>query len=295
VTRGVDRVDEAGGHHVAIDDTRLFVVERGAGTPVIVLHGGPGLDHHEFADYLDPLAERSRLILVDLRSQGRSDHAPEHTWTLERMAQDVIMLAGAMELDRYVVLGHSFGAFVALQNALDYPRQAIATIISCGVPSMRYLAGADEHLRTFEPAWLRDQVTDSWAREADAQTSAEFAAIIRDQWPFHFADPLDPRIEGYAARSAGILSPDVLRHFSAEGSGGIEVEDRLAEIATPTLVLAGRHDRTCVVEAAEAMAAGIPGAELVVFERSGHMPFVEETEAYLAAVGAFVDRVTDET
>jgi pimeloyl-ACP methyl ester carboxylesterase len=86
-----------------------------------------------------------------------------------------------------------------------------------------------------------------------------------------------------------------LRHFSAEGSGGIEVEDRLAEIATPVLVLGGRHDRTCVVQAAEATAAAIPGAELVVFERSGHMPFVEETEAYLAAVGAFVDRVTEET
>jgi proline iminopeptidase len=209
------------------------------------------------------------------------------------MAQDVIMLARAMELGRYVVLGHSFGAFVALQNALDYPGQAIATIVSCGVPSMRYLDKVDEHLRTFEPAELRQQVTDSRAREADARTSAEYASIIRDQWPFHFADPLDPRIKGYAARSAGILSPDVLRHFSAEGSGGIEVEDRLAEIAVPVLVLAGRYDRTCVAEVAEAMAAGIPGAELVVFERSGHMPFVEETEAYLSAVGAFIDRVTD--
>jgi pimeloyl-ACP methyl ester carboxylesterase len=49
-----------------------------------------------------------------------------------------------------------------------------------------------------------------------------------------------------------------------------------------------------VAEAAEAMAAAIQGAELVVLERSGHMPFVEETEAYLAAVGAFLDRVTGE-
>jgi proline iminopeptidase len=288
-------MDEADGHHVVIDDTRLFVVERGAGTPIIVLHGGPGLDHHEFADYLDPLAERSRLILVDQRSQGRSDPTPEHTWTLERMAQDVIMLARAMELDRYVVLGHSYGAFVAMQNAVDYPGQAIATIVSCGVPSMRYLEKVDDHLRAFEPAWLREQVTDSWAREAEARTSEDVGSIIRDQWPFHFADPLDPRIEGYAERSAGVYAPDVLRHFSVDGSGGIEVESRLAEIEAPVLVLAGRHDRTCVAEAAEAMAAGIPGAELVVFERSGHMPFVEETEAYLAAVGAFVDRVTDET
>lgn len=287
-------MDEGGGHHVAIDDTRLYVVERGTGLPVIVLHGGPGLDHHEFADYLDPLAERCRLILLDQRSQGRSDPAPEHTWTLERMAQDVIMLARAMELDHYVVLGHSYGAFVALQNAVDYPGQALATIVSCGLPSMRYFESVQENLRTFEPAWLRQQVMDSWAREASAQTAEDFASIIRDQWPFQFADPLDPRIEGYLERSAGVYAPDVLSHFASDAYGGIEVEDRLAEIAVPVLVLAGRHDRTCVAEAAEAMAAAIQGAELVVLERSGHMPFVEETEAYLAAVGAFLDRVTGE-
>lgn len=287
-------MDEAGGHHVAIDDTRLYVVERGTGPPVIVLHGGPGLDHHEFADYLDPLAERSRLILVDQRSQGRSDPTPEHTWTLERMAQDVVMLARAVELDRYVVLGHSYGAFVGLQSAIDYPGQALATIVSCGLPSMRYLERVDETLRSFEPVELRQQVMDSWAREAEARTAADFEAIIGDQWPFHFADPLDPRIEGYAERSSGVYAPDVLRHFSGEDAGGIEVEDRLAEIETPVLVLAGRHDRTCPAEAAEAMAAAIPRAELVVFERSGHMPFVEETEAYLAAVGMFLDRVTSE-
>ncbi len=81
------------GRHVQIDDTRLWVVERGEGFPLLVLHGGPGLDHHEFGHYLDPLGDRYRLVLVDQRSQGLSDRAPELTWTLERMAQDVIMLA----------------------------------------------------------------------------------------------------------------------------------------------------------------------------------------------------------
>ena len=55
-------------------------------------------------------------------------------------------------------------------------------------------------------------------------------------------------------------------------------------------MLGGRHDRVCPVEGSEATAAGIPGAELVIFERSGHMPFVEETEAYLDAVRAFLSR-----
>ena len=75
------------------------------------------------------------VSLVDQRSQGRSEAAPPDTWTLERMAQDVIMLARAMELGRYAVLGHSFGAFVALQNAVDYSGMAAATIVSSGIPS----------------------------------------------------------------------------------------------------------------------------------------------------------------
>jgi proline iminopeptidase len=82
----------------------------------------------------------------------------------------------------------------------------------------------------------------------------------------------------------------VLRHFSAAGYGGIEVEDRLEEIASPTLVLAGRYDRTCIAQAAEAMAKGIAGSELVVFERSGHMTFVEEPDLFVAVVRSFLQR-----
>jgi proline iminopeptidase len=277
------------GELVAIDDTRLFVVERGNGHPVIVLHGGPGMDHHEFGDYLDPLADAFRLLLVDQRSQGRSDRAPAHTWTLERMAQDVIMLARAMGLERYAVLGHSFGAFVALQNAVDFPGMAAQTIVSSGVPSMTYLKAVERHLLAFGPIELREQVIRSWEREAHARTPEDVASILLDQWPFQFADPTDARIGEYVRRSAGgVFDAGVLRHFASSGYGGIEVRDRLGEVASPVLVLAGRHDRTCGVDAAEAIAAGIPGAELVVFERSGHMAFVEEQSSWLETVRRFL-------
>ena len=87
-----------------------------------------------------------------------------------------------------------------------------------------------------------------------------------------------------------VYGPDVLRAAATEDYGAIAVEDRLADVAHPVLVLAGRHDRTCPVAAAEAMAAGLPDAELVVFEHSGHMTFVEENDAYLAAVRDFLER-----
>ncbi len=279
------------GELVRIDDTSLFVVERGRGYPIIVLHGGPGLDHQEFADYLDPLTDTYRLLLVDQRANGRSEKAPEATWTLERMAQDVIMLARALGLDRYAVLGHSYGAFVALQNAVDYPGMATQTIVSGGVASMKHLEAVEHNLNTFEPVELREQVIASWAREPSVQTQEEFAQLMADQFPFHFADPRDPRIADYLERTKDtVYAPDVLRAFAASGYGGIEVEDRLAEITQPVLVATGRHDRTCTVEAAKAIAAGISDAELAVFERSGHMTFVEEQDRYVDVVRDFLGR-----
>jgi proline iminopeptidase len=278
------------GRLVPIGDAKLHVVERGSGYPLIVLHGGPGLDHRSFGDYLDPLADDLRLLLVDQRAQGRSDRPPEETWTLERMAADVTALARALSLERYAVLGHSFGAFVALQHAVDFPGAAAQTIVSSGLPSARFLAELDATLAAFEPVELREQVISSWEREKHVQTAEEVDELSRDQLPFQFRDPLDDSLfADFVRRTAGaVYSPEVLRRFSNEGYGGIEVEDRLGQVTQPVLVLAGRHDRTCPIAGAEAIAAGIPRAELVVFEQSAHMTFVEENERYVEVVRTFL-------
>jgi proline iminopeptidase len=260
---------------------------------LIVLHGGPGLDHHEFADYLDPLCgDGVRLLLVDQRAQGRSEPTPPRTWTLERMAQDVIMLALALKLRRYAVLGHSYGAFVALQNAVDYPGQALATVVSGGVASVRDLEGVAGALEAFEPFELREQVASSWERESSVTTPDEVGRLLQDQMPFHFRDPRDPRIAEYERRSAGaVYAPEVLRHFAIAEYGGIELEDRLVDLTQPVLVLAGRHDRVCPADASERMAQLLPRAELHVFEESAHMTFVEEPQTYVEVVGSFLSRV----
>lgn len=281
-----------GGRYVTLPDTRLFVVERGSGFPLIILHGGPGLDHTSFGDYLDPLGDAFRLILVDQRSQGRSDRADPESWTLAQMARDVVDLASAMGLGRYAVLGHSYGALVALQNAVDHPGAAAATIISSGFPSARFLEWVSENLEKFEPEELRQQVAGSWEREEAVQTAEEVASLLQDQMPFHFANPVDRRIADYVERTAGaVYSPEVLRHFAVQEYGGIEVEEQLGVVTQPTLILAGRHDRVCSVPAAKAMVQGIPNAQLVIFERSGHMTYAEENEAYLATVRDFISSV----
>lgn len=101
--------------------------------------------------------------------------------------------------------------------------------------------------------------------------------------------PGDARIEEYRLRCAGMIySPDVLRHFAGGEHGAIEVEDRLDEVTSPTLVLAGRSDRTCVPEASEAIADGVADSQLLILEASGHMTFVEEPDVYVEAVSRFL-------
>src|SRR6188472_1955056 len=220
---------------IDVGDTRLHVTERGAGDlALFLLHGGPGLDHTMFGSYLDALGDRCRLLLVDERGTGRSEPAAPETWALAHHAADVEAMAGSLGLERYAVLGHSYGAFIALQHAVDFPGRPAATVVSSGIPDARFLAHVEQELAAFEP--------------------------------------------------------DVLRAAATEDYGAIAVEDRLGEVAHPVLVLAGRQDRTCPVAAAEAMAEGLPDSELVVFEHSGHMAFIEENDAYLAAVLDFLER-----
>jgi proline iminopeptidase len=277
---------------IDVGDTRLHVTERGGGElALFVLHGGPGLDHTMFGAYLDALGDRCRLLLVDDPGTGRSEPAPPETWGLSHHAADIEAMVGALGLGRYAVLGHSYGAFIALQHAVEFPGRPAATIVSSGIPDARFLAHVADELAAFEPVELREQVQASWANEAHARTPEDVAALLSDQLPFHFADPRDPRIDDMrAAMADAVYGPDVLRAAATEDYGAIAVEHRLADIAHPVLVLAGRHDRTCSVPAAEAMAAGLPDAELVVFEHSGHMAFIEENDAYLAAVRDFLER-----
>lgn len=274
---------------VQLHDTKLHIVEMGSGTPLIILHGGPGLDHHEFADYLDKLATDYRLIFVDQRGQGKSELPDPSTWTLKQMAHDVTELAEKLQLQEYFVLGHSYGAFVALQQAVDFPGKAKKTIISNGVPSSKYLAIVEQNLKNFEPVELREIVAKSWEKEKTAETSKDFAELMEEQFPFHFKDPLNPIIKEYLEKTKEtVYSPKILRHFSSEDYGSIEVEDQLDKITQPTLVMTGRFDRVCSVEAAEAMTKNIPNAKLKIFENSAHMEFVEENELYIQTVRDFL-------
>lgn len=280
--------DPGAGRLVEVDDTRLWVLEIGEGHPVILLHGGPGLDHTELRPWLDPLAGRFRLVYVDQRGHGRSDRAPLATLTLPRLVADVDALAGALGFDAFSVLGYSFGSFVALQHAVDVGTASRYVLAGC-VPSARWLARIELELRRFEPPELRDRVAAAWDMEARVETEEECRQLLIDQLPFHFhrmGEAYDRFVQNLDHMR---FSPEALRHFADSDYGSIEVEGRLRDVRRPVLVIAGGHDRVCAPEAGYVIADAAPRGDYVVLEDAGHMMFCEATGAFIRAVERFLE------
>jgi proline iminopeptidase len=267
---------------VELDDgVGLNVEEFGEGRPLIVLHGGPGLDHSMFRPYLDPLAEDVRLVYVDERGQGRSDRVDPQTLSLEVFAQDVDRLAEALELERFALLGHSFGAIVATFHAIELGTAERYVISGGGDSSAGLEADVEAALEALGEEG--QAIVDSWEREKTVETEEELAELMRDQFPFHFAGPVP---KGYGEDT--VYSPEVLRHFATAGYGDFDFVPDLRRVDRPVLVIVGEHDHTTTPRAARVLADGISGAELVVLEGAGHMNFVEAQNPYIEAVRTFL-------
>jgi proline iminopeptidase len=266
------------------DGYNINVEEVGSGFPLIVLHGGPGLDHSMFRPYLDPLGDEFRLLYVDERGQGRSGRVDPTTLSLEVFARDVDLLAEALGLDGFALLGHSFGAIIATYHATELGT-AVAYVISGGGDSSDAL-DADVEAALEALGNGREKIAASWEAEKTVETEEQLKQLLRDQMPFHFHGEPPP---GYGEETVG--SPEVLRYFANIGYGAFDYRPKLGGVSRPTLIVVGENDRTTTPRAARVLHEGIPNSELVVIPDAGHMSFVEKSEPYLSAVRRFLSGV----
>ena len=266
------------------DGVSLFVHEVGEGFPVIVLHGGPGLDHTHMSPWLDLLADEFRLLYLDERGQGRSDRVDPATLTLDTFANDVDLLAAALGLGGYALLGHSFGAIIATRHAIERGTATGYVISGGGDSSEALLADVEAALEAMGNG--AEAIADSWEQEKTVETDEELKQLLDTQMPFHFHGEAP---SGFSDRMVG--SPEVLRHFANQGYGDFDYVPQLNRISKPTLVIVGEHDRTTTPRAARALHEGIAGSELAVVPEAGHMSFVEQPEAYSIPVRQFLRRL----
>jgi proline iminopeptidase len=265
------------------DGYKIFVEPVGDGFPVIVLHGGPGMDHTMFRPYLDALGDEFRLLYVDERGQGRSDRVDPSTLTLDVFARDVDRIAEALELPAFALLGHSFGAIITGYHATELGTATAYVISGGGDSSANLERDVEASIASREDGAT---IRASWDLEQTVETEAELKRLMEMQLPFHFhGDPPAGAFEDT------VYSPAVLRHFANIGYGDFDYTPKLADVAKPTLVLVGEHDPTTTPRAARVLAGGIPNSELVIVPGVGHMSFIEANETYIEAVSRFLSGV----
>jgi proline iminopeptidase len=268
------------------DGYTLFVEEVGRGdhAPLIVLHGGPGLDHTHLRPWLDPLGEQRRVLYLDERGQGRSERVDPATLSLDAFARDVDLLADALGLDRFVLLGHSFGAIITTRHAINVGTAEAYVISGGGDSSDKLMADVEASLAAMGEEGRA--IADSWEWEKTVETQEDCAELMRVQNPFHFHGPPPP---DFAADT--VYVPDVLRHFANSGYGDFDYTPDLGRVSKPTLVIVGAKDRTTTPRAARVLHGGIAGSDLTVLDGAGHMSMIEAQTAYLAAVRGFLGRL----
>jgi proline iminopeptidase len=249
-----------------------------------VLHGGPGLDHSYFKPWLTPLADTMQLIYVDHRGTGRSERVALETCTIEQMADDLEELRKYLGLDKVVVLGNSFGGFWALTYAVRHPASISKQILVTTSPSHEFYEAAMVELE--RKATPEQKAVAPKLLDGKITSEQEFLDWWHVMIPLYFAHWDERRGREMIAR--GVDNPFVAAYMFEHVIPHYDVRPQLGSIEIPTLVVSGRQDWVTPVGESELIANGIPGSELVIFEESGHMPFIEEQDAFINTVKRFV-------
>jgi len=281
----------------------IYYLSLGNGSPLVVVHGGPGADHSYFLPYLLPLARTHRLIFIDERGSGRSQRLQDTSlYTVENMVEDVEDVRQALNLGKISLLGHSYGGVLAQAYALKYQQNLSHLILNSTFPSTRQmndvLAREKAHLPADKLKRLNQLETAGLFGKGEiwehGRYPAEYANLAWGPGYFPFL---------YGARPDSTYDPATGAPSNWElyremwGSHGefiidgnlrsVEYLERLPTIQVPTLVMAGDHDE-CDPALSKEIHEKIAGSQLVILPNSGHMNFVDQPDLWEKAVEGFL-------
>lgn len=283
-TQAAERAHRVRGRFIDVDGVRLHYLERGEGPPLVLVHGlGSMIDDFVLSGLFARLAERHRVIAIDRPGYGHSTR-PGRLWTPQRQAELISRALRRLDVYCPVVVGHSFGATVALAYALEYPVERAILVCGYYYPSVRLDAPllvppaipllGDLMRHTVSPVVGR-LLWPAWLRLIFAP-----AGVPRRFKPFPAWMALRPSALRAVGDDAAVLLPAV--H---------EMQRRYSRLRVPTTIVVGAEDRYVSPRAnSMRLHAEVPGSELVVVPGAGHMVHhvaterVAETAEALSAV-----------
>jgi L-proline amide hydrolase len=263
--------------------------------PLVVVHGGPGCTH-DYLDSLTGLAATGRAVIhYDQLGNGGSTHLRDKGadfWTVDLFTAELDNLVAKLGIaDRYHVMGQSWGGMLAAEHAVTRPAGLRSVVIADSPASMELWLAAANGLRERLPADV--QATLLRHEEAGTTDSEEYVAATRVFYDRHVCRIPWPE---EVARTFAAMDEDPTVYHTMNGPSEFHVVgtlkawtiiDRLDRITAPTFLISGKYDEA-TPEVVQPYADRIPNVRWQIFENSSHMPHVEEKDACLEAIAAFI-------
>ena len=278
--------------YVAIANGRLYYQVVGKGDPVIVIHGGPGLDQGHLLPGMAALASLHQVVFYDQRGSGRSNLATidEQSISIEQFVEDLETLRRTLGYQKVTLIGHSWGGMIAMRYAIKYGVNVTKMILMNTMPATS--AGMHDFvenvLERIEPSAkeLESLQKSSDFLNGDAKAISKYYGVI---YKYYFHKPEDlaklnlnlfPTGAATGVQVAKLLEKLIFTNF-------VDITDDLKTLKIPTLVIHGTSD-VLPQHTAEEIAKAIKDSKLVVLQQCGHFPYIEKPQEWLQATESFL-------
>jgi proline iminopeptidase len=279
------------------DGIQLWYTEVGKGSPIVVIHGGPGMDHSTLEADLVPLTKRHRLIYYDQRGGGRSS-LPEDPalLSIDRHVEDLEALRKHLGLEKMTILGHSFGPAIAALYAIRHPERVEKMIFIGPVPPRKGKFFEEFGANLMERLGPENRKRADEARKA-IDTATDVTKACRDYWAILMPPRVAKSLPATVVKSDLCASPPEAIRFGLTktlpatfGSlGDWNWTADLAKVKAPVLIIHGEEDAIPMHMVAE-WATALPNARLVRVPESAHFPHAERPKRVFREIERFLSR-----
>ncbi|HKP53820.1 MAG TPA: alpha/beta fold hydrolase [Chloroflexia bacterium] len=257
------------------NQSNLHVMQRGEGTPLVLLHGFP-FDHALWRAQLHGLEGAGvRVIAPDLPGFGRSPSLAEGEASMDSYADAIAQWAKEEGLGKFILAGHSMGGYIAFAFVRRYAEMLSGLVLVCTRPGADSEAAREGRYKLIEEVRKRgpQAVVDAMLPKLFAPSTAESQSEAVD----------DTRQMMLRQSDEGIIAAIRAMAERPDSTSGLEA------INVPTLIITGAEDAIIPAPEAEGMMSRISGARHVPIANAGHLPMIEQPDAFNEALNSFIN------
>ncbi len=277
------------------DGVRLYVEKRGDGTPIVIIHGGPGMDHNSLTADLAAFERVHTMVYYDQRGGGRSS-LPEDTslLTIDHHVRDLEMLRQFLGLPRMTLLAHSFGPAIAAQYAIHYPEHVERMILLSPIPPVK-----GKFFEEYGAALMTRLTDEQRARGAELQkqfeSARDTAEVCREYWKIMTPPRVAKELRADVVKADLCTAPpEAIRYGMTKtnpitfGSlGDWDWTADLAKVKAPVLVIHGDEDAIPMAMVNRWVTA-LPDARILRLKKTAHFPHAERRQIVYRAIEEFI-------